>query len=708
MANLKEAAEWVEGIYQLEKHDPVEAGEGGIDNLQANQLANRTAFLKQKTDEQESVLADHSEVVEKVNHEETGLDSKAPLASPELTGVPTVPTPTGSEQAQIVNVQYLADTLSLALLQFAQSNPESVEQMKELIASKGLDEKFAALNALLNGLAERVAVLRTDEADMWLAQAITDSEGKIAYGVTHRGDFYQPSATVKNEDNFPGWAMIDRRNHLLFGFHAPNGEMMLPGGHIGLGAPSSYAITDKSGRAATHIKDDGSVHFPGGVADDSGLVYLKDGDVYRQKGGVITRITQRGDVVACQAYGQAVRYVAPRRGVMLTYEVLDGQTKQIFSDSSTDGFIVTGQSLAEGGANSAISKTAVAVGKAYMLDTGPVPNAARTAGVRPVALKEQVYETICSGFAAQDAQTNPRKIMMIGSAQGGMVYDRVKKGGDTGVYEKIIKQIKTMLNYPFKPTYKALFVIHGEGDGNMGNASYDKNLAQWLDDFTADIQILTGQKEQPVMLACQTSSAAGYKKTAATRHQFTTPFLQLKASAEHPRIFLVCPKYQFSYKDYAHILANDTKWLGEYYAKVKKIVVDEGRDWLGLRPKALTKIDDRTVEIDFYVPVAPLVFDEVSVSNPGNYGFYLYNAGTVAIESVELLATENKVRIVATDVIPPSATITYAFDNGVGGKSGKTEGARGNLRDSDPAVSQDGKFNLYNWAFSFELPIHQE
>ena len=30
---------------------PVEAGEGGIDNLQANQLANRTAFLKQKTDE---------------------------------------------------------------------------------------------------------------------------------------------------------------------------------------------------------------------------------------------------------------------------------------------------------------------------------------------------------------------------------------------------------------------------------------------------------------------------------------------------------------------------------------------------------------------------------------------------------------------------------------------------------------------------------
>ena len=210
------------------------------------------------------------------------------------------------------------------------------------------------------------------------------------------------------------------------------------------------------------------------------------------------------------------------------------------------------------------------------------------------------------------------------------------------------------------------------------------------------------------MLTCQTSSAAGYKKTAPTRHQFTTPLLQLKASAEHPRIFLVCPKYQFSYKDYAHILANDTKWLGEYYAKVKKIVIDEGRDWLGLRPKALRKIDACTVEIEFEVPVAPLVFDESLVSNPGNYGFSLYNAGEVAISSVELLPDQNKVRIVATDELPPTATITYAFDNGIGGKSGKTEGARGDLRDSDPAMSLDGKFNLYNWAFTFELPINKE
>ncbi|WP_052229454.1 gp53-like domain-containing protein [Pseudomonas fluorescens] len=46
MADLPEANEWPEGIYQLETSDPVLGGPEGIDNLQAKQLANRTKWLK--------------------------------------------------------------------------------------------------------------------------------------------------------------------------------------------------------------------------------------------------------------------------------------------------------------------------------------------------------------------------------------------------------------------------------------------------------------------------------------------------------------------------------------------------------------------------------------------------------------------------------------------------------------------------------------
>lgn len=46
MSNLTEVAQWEPGIYQLEESDVVQGGPDGIDNVQAKQLANRTAYLK--------------------------------------------------------------------------------------------------------------------------------------------------------------------------------------------------------------------------------------------------------------------------------------------------------------------------------------------------------------------------------------------------------------------------------------------------------------------------------------------------------------------------------------------------------------------------------------------------------------------------------------------------------------------------------------
>ena len=54
MSNLNESAEWVNGIYQIERTDPVEGGPDGVSNRQAGQLGNRTAFLKQKAEEHDN------------------------------------------------------------------------------------------------------------------------------------------------------------------------------------------------------------------------------------------------------------------------------------------------------------------------------------------------------------------------------------------------------------------------------------------------------------------------------------------------------------------------------------------------------------------------------------------------------------------------------------------------------------------------------
>lgn len=78
MANLTETATYDAGVYQLETTDPVQGGPAGVSNYQGKNLANRTAYLKQRVDNLENGTT-----------VPTGI---ATLASPAFTGNPTVPT----------------------------------------------------------------------------------------------------------------------------------------------------------------------------------------------------------------------------------------------------------------------------------------------------------------------------------------------------------------------------------------------------------------------------------------------------------------------------------------------------------------------------------------------------------------------------------------------------------------------------------------
>ena len=93
MANLPETASWDAGVYQLETTDPVLGGPNGKSNLPLKNLANRTAYLKTQVD---SLSA-----------------SKAPLASPALTGAPTAPTAAaGTNTTQIATTEFVKTAIA--------------------------------------------------------------------------------------------------------------------------------------------------------------------------------------------------------------------------------------------------------------------------------------------------------------------------------------------------------------------------------------------------------------------------------------------------------------------------------------------------------------------------------------------------------------------------------------------------------------------
>ena len=73
MGNLNETEKWEENIYQLETSDPVLGGADGISNRAPWQLANRTKWLKKKTEEAAQSLAEH---VRSRNHPDATLTAK--------------------------------------------------------------------------------------------------------------------------------------------------------------------------------------------------------------------------------------------------------------------------------------------------------------------------------------------------------------------------------------------------------------------------------------------------------------------------------------------------------------------------------------------------------------------------------------------------------------------------------------------------------
>lgn len=99
MANQPEVVQYDEGVYQLEIADPVQGGVGGKSNAPILNLANRTAFLKDRTD--------------KLVSGETIPPTVAPKNSPALTGTPTTPdVALGDRSGKIPNTKFVQDTIN--------------------------------------------------------------------------------------------------------------------------------------------------------------------------------------------------------------------------------------------------------------------------------------------------------------------------------------------------------------------------------------------------------------------------------------------------------------------------------------------------------------------------------------------------------------------------------------------------------------------
>ena len=375
---------------------------------------------------------------------------------------------------------------------------------------------------------------------------------------------------------------------------------------------------------------------------------------------------------------------------------------------------LTGQSLAEGGVGAVMTslETPAFPDNLFMLDGGPIGVASQTLSEVFVPLSDRGRITIAPSFMHQVtadaiAVHEDNQVVFGGQAWGGYNYDGIKKGGATGVYEKILLQLEAATDHFDNLSARSLSVIHGEQDGLDNNLNYAANLKALRDDINADWKAITGQSEDIPVLVSQTSSGGGYGFNGGiTEDGFPTPLQQLKAHADNPgEVLLVAPMYFLEYENHSHITNLASRELGEYFSKAYRAYRDTGA-WEPLRPAEFNLYGD-AVSIVFTGNVGQLIFDTGRVPAAEHFGFsYTDDAGN-QIQSVSLSGV-GEITLTLTGPVASNAVVAYAYHNGAGGSANQADGYgdRGNLRDSDTAASVYTGEPLYNWAVTFREKIN--
>lgn len=370
------------------------------------------------------------------------------------------------------------------------------------------------------------------------------------------------------------------------------------------------------------------------------------------------------------------------------------------------GIIQTGQSLDEGGVgNDVVSEVHEVAfsGRTLMFSPKPMGLSTEILSNAPIDLVEPARVTTGHSMTKNLATGNENVYLFSGQAWGGQPYSKLKKGGSTGVYEKCIDHIQNADNAFNSIRYLAITTSHGEQDALDNNLNYSNNLNEWQTDFNADIKAITGQVEDTPLFLSQTSGAGAYGFNGGiTETDFPSPLEQLEAHETYSNVVMICSKYNLETFDHAHLKNISQRILGEYFAKA----IPQGNSYEPLRPSTITPSGSGVI-IDFVGNVGSLAFDTTLITAIVNQGFSYIDDSANTITSVTITGAA-QVTVGLSGAVGANAIIAYAYHNGSGGSVNQQNGLgdRGNLRDSDTAVSSYNGISLYNWCVIFKKAVN--
>ena len=247
----------------------------------------------------------------------------------------------------------------------------------------------------------------------------------------------------------------------------------------------------------------------------------------------------------------------------------------------------------------------------------------------------------------------------------------------------------------------ALFWMQGEANYNLyplqfsaadgllsgGTFTAEKDRYKYLmlnlkNNMQNDIVAKYKQSDKPAFFIYQTGGTFARGKT------LEIGMAQLEASNEYNDIVCAGPVYYLPERG-GHLDPNGHRWYGEMWGKVYYKTKVLGQDFRPLQPMQISRTSNpNKIQIKFLVPVLPLVFETNLVPKYTDYGFQVYlNGSNTKVTLSSVLINGDCVELTSTGSLTGDVEVVYAgYGTGIGGK--------GNLRDSDPYVSNTTYIDL--------------
>lgn len=483
---------------------------------------------------------------------------------------------------------------------------------------------------------------------------------------------------------------------------------------------------DGQGRIYRRVLADGTVEQVGddGPTDDTSsypMVASVDGNIIAVQDDTVTQITSDTGVsnISPVAYADFLRYLSNISGNYLTYRsTYDGKYRTRESKKKLIHVMITGQSLAEGGAYNSPGPVTTAAQADYgivcFLTGSNVDFNSQT--LDPELLKSVIpcrenvgvhpsNETPGSGIGWQIHERTGHTVLISNAGASGTAIAGISAG--TPAFDGATKMIQAAvamadeLGMEYVPV---MVLIHGNANAAIGTsvASYRTAMENLRLQYQSVINNASGGEYSLPMFLGQLSNVMPYGGTAGTTKSNTIGIAQYQEARDNALIHLASAQYARPYSDGEHLTSIGYRTEGEVIGSVIGGWINDNSKSSLVPVESGVVQSGNTITIPVNGCVGDLVIDTSRVTDPGNYGFLLEGA---TISSVAVSGSGASAQIVITKTDSTLATRVSYAETGIAGQGpGAVNGSRGCIRDSQPGTSLSG-LPLYNdlAVFAFQL-----